>query len=282
MKQGKAFGIILGIVNIILIVVCIFCFLRKDRTEPVFSFQKNDLIYMQGMDTARLMEGITAFDSNDGDITENIVIEKLIENEEASTLIVFYAVSDRAGNVSKASREFAAKYLRKDLDEDVRDIKEAGIEAEFDVKVEENISSGSEQMPTPVQTESPTEAPIQEPTTTSTATPTASPTAAPTAIPDTDPQDEIPTPEGPAEAFAQPPEFTLKVSEIKTQVGIRPALVDVIGSLSDDKDSYETLFHNIVVSKYDINKAGTYHVTLTTTDSDGNTSPARPLTIIVE
>ena len=38
----------------------------------------------------------------------------------------------------------------------------------------------------------------------------------------------------------------------------------------------------IVISKYDINKAGTYQVTLTAQDTDGNQSTPQPLTIIVE
>ncbi len=73
----------------------------------------------------------------------------------------------------------------------------------------------------------------------------------------------------------------LRVSEVTTQVGVAPAWVNVIGTLSDDKDNYETLFGNLEISKYNINQAGTYQVKVSTRDSDGNKSGEVPLTIIV-
>lgn len=73
----------------------------------------------------------------------------------------------------------------------------------------------------------------------------------------------------------------MRVSEVTTQAGVAPAWVNVIGTLSDDKDGYETLFNNLEVSKYNINQAGTYQVNVSTKDSDGNKSRTVPLTIIV-
>ena len=64
--------------------------------------------------------------------------------------------------------------------------------------------------------------------------------------------------------------------------GNPPAWVNLIGTLKDDKDNYETLFHNLSVSKYDVSKAGTYQVTVQTEDSDGNKSQAVPITIVVK
>ena len=58
--------------------------------------------------------------------------------------------------------------------------------------------------------------------------------------------------------------------------------MEIIGTLSDDKDGYETLFNNLEVSKYDKNQPGTYEVTVSTKDSDGNRSQTVPLTIIVK
>lgn len=287
MKQEKAWGIVLGIINIILIAVCVFFYLRMDRTAPTLTFQATDLTYTAGMDESRLLEGITAFDSRDGDITERIVIEKMIENEEDNVLIVFYAVCDKAGNVAKASREFGARFLPENQEEMVGEIKEAGIEAELDtaVKEAENNEIAKEQEAEEVMEPTPSEIPLPSPT--GIPTPTVEPTQKPVSEPPASQfTQETPISEkatGDSEQTVSGiPVFTLKVSEIKTQAGVRPALVDVIGTLSDDKDSYETLFHNIVISKYDVNKAGSYQVTLTTEDSDGNVSPAQHLTIIVE
>ena len=73
----------------------------------------------------------------------------------------------------------------------------------------------------------------------------------------------------------------MRASEVTTQVGVAPAWVNVIGTLTDDKDGYETLFRNLEISKYNINQAGTYQVKVSTRDSDGNKSGEVPLTIIV-
>lgn len=56
------------------------------------------------MEHTWLLEGITAYDSKAGDVTDRIVLEKLIERREDNIVVVFYAVSDRTGNVAKASR----------------------------------------------------------------------------------------------------------------------------------------------------------------------------------
>ena len=64
--------------------------------------------------------------------------------------------------------------------------------------------------------------------------------------------------------------------------GQGPAWVDIIGTLSDDADDYNTLFQNLNVSRYDRNKPGTYQVSVYTEDSDGNKSQSVPLTIVVQ
>ncbi len=285
MKDGKIIGLILGGLNIVLIAVCLFFLLRMDREAPKLEFQPNDLIYTIKTDESRLLEGIKAYDSHDGDITEKIVIEKKIEKKKDNKVIVFYAVSDKSGNITKASREFNARFLDKDNDKMMNQIKEAGVDEAF------NIATETVETPMGEQSEEPSVTPdaIPTPTVTPTVEPTVTPTVEPTATPVEEQENIVQEeqthneePPVPQQIPGAAPVFTLKVSEVKTSVGVRPALVDVIGKLTDDKDSYETLFHNIVISKYDINKEGTYHVTLTTEDSDGNASSAQPLTIIVE
>lgn len=288
MKQGKILGLALSVVNIVLIVLCVFFFLRMDRTAPKLEFYAGDLTYVSGMDKARLLEGITAYDSHDGDITNRIVIEKMIVNEEEGTLIVFYAVSDQAGNVTKASREFEARILKENREAAINEIKEAGIEAELDATAEAGNAEGNENAQSEGETETAEESPTSSaspvPTASASATPTPTAVPTPTAEPTQPPAEETfqPQPAEPTKAPTGVPTFTLRVAEIKTQVGVKIALVDVIGKLSDDKDSYETLFHNIQISKYDVNTPGRYQVTLFTEDSDGNQSQTLPLTVIVE
>ena len=110
MKQGKTIGIILVALDAVLIVVCMILYFGADRQKPQLNFQTSEFIYREGMDTEILLQGITAYDSTDGDITDRIVIEKTIENRDDNTIVVFYAAVDKAGNVAKASRVFIAVY----------------------------------------------------------------------------------------------------------------------------------------------------------------------------
>ncbi len=55
-----------------------------------------------------LLQGITAVDSGDGDVTSSVVVERLELLDGEGNLMVHYAAFDSTGNVAKAKRE--AKY----------------------------------------------------------------------------------------------------------------------------------------------------------------------------
>ncbi len=291
MKQGKIIGIALAVVNAILIIICAVMYLRADRTAPEFSFQASDIRYRQGMDTQELLAGITAYDRTDGDVTDRIVIEKITENHKDSVAIVFYAVSDLSGNVAKTSKQFQAAY-----DQEAENFMEAGINAEFSkdssiagsnsadtAGLERQAEEASTLSGTPLPSASP-EGPSASPDEPlpSSGMPAPSQAPRPTArpIPTTPPPS--PETEQNQDQNKEAPVLTLKVSEVRIPAGQGPAWVDVIGTLSDDKDDYNTLFQNLNVSRYDRNKAGTYQVSVYTEDSEGNKSQSVPLTIIIE
>lgn len=279
MKQEKIGVIIITVLNIILIAVCVFFYLRLDRTAPKLEFQSSDAVYREVMNREELMAGITAYDDRDGDITERIVIEKIIENREDNTAVIFYAASDKSGNVAKASRVFPAVYTDCN-DENISDqFMEAGIDAELS---ESSLSENSvEEQENEEMTETPTSDPSESPS----ASPTPEPeeTTEPTEEPEPTPE-QTPEPVREVKPTANPsaPVLSLKQSEIKVNAGEGPAWVNVIGTLKDDKDNYETLFNNLHVSKYDGNKAGSYQVKVYVEDSDGNRSNEVPVTIVVK
>lgn len=269
MKQSRVIGIVLAVANAILVVACAVLYLGTDRTEPKMEFKASDVVYRSGMDKDKLLTGIVAYDSNDGDITDKIVIEKIIENEEDDSVIVFYAVNDRAGNVAKCSRVFQAVFAKgtsDSEDEEVKLLMEAGIEA--DLEREEEKEAASEETAEAELFESPTP------------TPTATPTATPSPTPE-------PTPEQPAQPPAptvnpSAPILTFRTSQVQINAGDSPAWVDIIETMRDDQDNYETLYYNLNISKFDRNKPGTYPVTVYTEDSEGNKSQTLPITIIVK
>ena len=313
MKNGKTLGIMLAIANAVLAIVSVVLYIGTDRKEPTFEFTETNVIYEEGMEESRLLEGIMAYDNVDGDLTDKIVVEKRIENQEQNSVVIFYAVSDSAGNVAKCSREFTAIYRieteetnNQELqdgplvqsgvwsvlegggtggnslaDESVKgDGKEtdgqdldAGEAGEDESAGEEENEDGLEEEEGIEETEQQEQgqerdAGQQEQT------------------PERDDGQQGQTPERDTQAMRNRPDpeapvLELRVSEVTTQVGVAPAWVNVIGTLSDDKDNYETLFGNLEISKYNINQAGTYQVKVSTRDSDGNKSGEAPLTIIV-
>lgn len=293
MKQGKVISIALTAVNAILIMVCAVMYLRADRIAPEFSFQASDIRYRQDMDKQELLAGITAYDRIDGDVTDRIVIEKVTENQRDSVAVVFYAVSDLSGNVAKTSKLFQAVY-----DKEAESFMEAGINAEFN-RTSGSAGGNSEGMaepgsqidpasmllrtPAPLETPKGQSTPSSEPAGTSPppGTPLPAQTPRPTVLP-MPPTLPAPEPETDQIREQEAPVLTLKVSEVRVPAGQGPAWVDLIGTISDDKDDYNTLFQNLNVSRYDRNKAGTYQVSVYTEDSDGNKSQSVSLTIIVE
>ncbi|MBQ8878037.1 MAG: hypothetical protein IJ029_04855 [Lachnospiraceae bacterium] len=286
MKQGKIITGILTIANIILVVLCLVFFLQADRKEPEFEFHETETVYREGMDVAKLLEGITAYDDADGDISNRIVLEKIIENEKEDNVVVYYAVSDKTGNVAKCSRVFPAVLLadsQKDANSDEQAaelLMEAGVSAELDDEEKKAEQTVDVEAVTETESEENAEA-------AATPTPTASPTstATPTPTPEQETvQEQEPAVQQPAAPAVNPaaPVLTLNTTQIVVQRGVNPPWVNSISVLKDDKDSYETLFQNIQISKFNVNEPGNYPVTLYTEDSDGNRSATVSVTIVVK
>lgn len=107
-EKWLAVGLI--VLNIALLTLCGFFYLKKDRGEPKLSFSASDVVYSADMDQTLLLQGVEANDNADGNISDRIVVEKILENRDENTAVVYYAVCDYSGNVSKASRVFPAEY----------------------------------------------------------------------------------------------------------------------------------------------------------------------------
>lgn len=52
-----------------------------------------------------MLQGLTATDDRDGDVTDSLVVESILMTEKEATAKVVYAAFDSAGNVAKAERE---------------------------------------------------------------------------------------------------------------------------------------------------------------------------------
>ncbi len=106
--RGNILGIFFSILSGVLIFLIVVAYGRSDRSAPEFRFSATDIIYDSQTTDNDLKAGVNAYDSKDGDLTGRIVVEKVVLNREKETAVVYYAVADYSGNVTKQSRVFPA------------------------------------------------------------------------------------------------------------------------------------------------------------------------------
>lgn len=78
---------------------------RIDKAGPVFSLEEELLEVSVTDPNEVLLQGITAADDKDGDVTTSILVESVYGINDNHETTVTYAAFDRAGNVSKIQRQ---------------------------------------------------------------------------------------------------------------------------------------------------------------------------------
>lgn len=71
---------------------------------PVIQFAQNTIRVSVGVDDTALLQGVTAYDPEDGDVTDSLVVEGMTSINNGSRVKVSYAAFDSRDHVSKASR----------------------------------------------------------------------------------------------------------------------------------------------------------------------------------
>ncbi|MCR5671571.1 MAG: hypothetical protein K6G10_11255 [Butyrivibrio sp.] len=122
--RGNILGVLFGILSAVLVVLIVVAYGRTDRIPPEFRFSAVNVMYDSKTTDDDLRVGINAYDSKDGDMTSRIVVEKVVLNREAETAVVYYAVADHSGNVTKQSRLFPADIADIDSNGDSSDTME--------------------------------------------------------------------------------------------------------------------------------------------------------------
>lgn len=125
--RGNILGIFFSILSGVLIFLIVVAYGRSDRIEPEFRFSSVDMIYDSETTDNDLKAGVAAFDAKDGDLTRRIVVEKVVLNREKETAVVYYAVADLSGNVTKQSRVFPADIADIDSNGDSSETMEDGM-----------------------------------------------------------------------------------------------------------------------------------------------------------
>ena len=262
MKRKGIFGIVCAI-DALLLAGCIYLYVNQDRTAPVISFSNEEIVYTDGMGEEELLSGVSAYDEQDGDVSYSLLVEK-VSNAADGQVIVTYAAKDASNNVTKNSRIFPGEGMEGPED---TALPELGTELE-------SVPETETETETETQADSLEEEEEQE--------------ALQEARRDIEQENGAADVDGGAEQAEgaeqnEAPVLTLSSSSISVSAGA--ATVDwnsCIQQLTDDKDSREQLFANLVMEGHvDLNTPGTYPVVLYTRDSEGAVSERRSVAIVV-
>ena len=92
----------LGILCMAFSATAVFLVVDRDKTGPVIAVPEDgSLTYVAGEDKKILLEGVTASDSEDGDVSDTLMIESIRPNGDRA--VVTYTAVDHSHNASKAS-----------------------------------------------------------------------------------------------------------------------------------------------------------------------------------
>lgn len=96
-----------SIADAVLIAASAFLYIKLDRTAPTISFADDDnkLVYTESMKEDELLEGVSAADDVDGDVTDSVLIEKISETADGNVIVTYVAL-DSSNNVAKRSRVY--------------------------------------------------------------------------------------------------------------------------------------------------------------------------------
>ena len=248
--EAKKILAVVGTIDVVLLVVCLVLYLGKDRKGPeIFFDEEKQIEYAEGMDEELLLEGVTAVDDKDGDVSDSLLVEK-VAGTNGKEVIVTYVARDGANNVGKASRAFTVvgSYGEGDIlpveEEPFETVDMPGTEEATETETESNDESnlGEEEGQDENQGE----------------------------------EDNEGEPAGPN------PVLVLNADIIETKKGVAPNWNEVIETMSDDKDDYNMLYNNLKLEgQVKLNEEGEYPVTLYTVDTDGNRSEVRNLVVKV-
>lgn len=234
---------------------------NQDRTAPEIKVDQSEKIaYTEGEDYGKLLEGVTAQDDKDGDLTSEVFVEKVVPVSKKKAA-VYYGVTDKAKNVGTASREvtYQAAEGSDAAEETAPDTASEDTTQKTDEKSEKKTKKKSKKAKAKKTAE---EKKAEE---------TAQDAAA------ADQQSEALQPNGtrPAMKLAEDAKTIARGTSFN-------ALNEVIDAV-DDKDDRDTLFRGLHIDgNYNVNQAGTYTLQYYVQDSDGNTSDPITFTLTVQ
>ncbi|MGI6006242.1 MAG: immunoglobulin-like domain-containing protein [Ruminococcus sp.] len=218
--------------------------LTRDREGPEIVFDESGAVtYHSGMTNEELLQGVTAEDYRDGDVTDSLMVESVRTSEENDRVTVTYVAVDKSKNITRASRELPGTGETQEEAEQPANDAATG-ESEETAEVPEEPAAEEQQDPEAA------------------------------AVAEREEKIEALSPDA--------PRFYLKQHQVSLTVGESFSALDWVEEIMDDRDDRSSLFRNIQIDgSVDTSLAGTYELTYYAVDSDGNRSNEEVMTVTV-
>lgn len=217
--KKKGLFILLGLICIAVVGGSGALFITRDKTGPkIIVSEDREIAYGTDSDKTVLLDGVTAIDEKDGDVSDSLRVESVQNNEDGSLEVTYSAVDD-SNNVTKLTCKVET-LNQKNSDEDAQE--------ETTEASEENQEENQENTQ---QDEEDKEAQNQEEANQEEVDDSNSDTDAAIAA----------LPEG-------SPQLRLSTHQVDLQVGASFQYVDYIESISDDKDETNELYRKIYLT----------------------------------
>lgn len=223
---------------------------NQDRTAPVITVSDKKMSYTAGDSYDGLLEGVTAKDDRDGDLTDEVFVDRVVPTSKKKA-VVYYGVMDKSNNVGTA-RKTVSYHGDNNMGSDASDITPEEADADgtgaADTTQPENTADTQKEADQNQQS-----------------------TDQPDATTDN------------LEAKGEKPAMALTATSETIARGSNFTALSVVKDVVDDKDDKDTLYRQLHVDgTYDTTKSGTYELTYYVQDSDGNTSDPITFTLTVQ
>lgn len=260
MKLKNRITLLLAVAAVALIAVNALVLLAEDRRGPEIAFAQGELTYNSSMSEEQLLEGVTASDNRDGDVTDSLRIGEILPSADKSQVTVVYTAKDSSNNIAQLSRVLPVEGA---VSEEGLPNHAAGTDAE-----EQNDTSGQEAVTTPTPT--PTPAATQEPVITEEAG-------------DPNEAGRLENEAAIAALAPEAPRMYLSQYAVTIPAGSDFNALGYVEDITDDADSRDDLYRQIQISgEADMQTPGVYELYFYVNDSDGNTSNQARLSVTVQ
>lgn len=219
-------------------------YIGEDRNGPEISVPQEEITYVAGTDTSALLNGVTAQDDRDGDVTDTVTIESIIPNANQTGASVVYVAKDSKNNVTKET-----KTILYSTDANQAAAQAAAEQVAADQAAAEQAAQGDAAGESAQTTD------------------------------DGAAQNEAAI----AALSAESPRFYLTQYSVELERGAELNELSYVQDISDDEDSRDELYQGIRISgEVDTNTPGEYTLEYHVVDSDGNNSNAAQLRVTVK